>query len=79
MRLSAEAALRDGGVALDDDPEEALDDGAGLLTVLADGRWASASALSTHRGDLIRFLASFPETHGESGVMNRIRAALGLQ
>ncbi|WP_329054939.1 SEC-C metal-binding domain-containing protein [Amycolatopsis sp. NBC_01488] len=47
------AALCDGGVALDDDPEEALidalEDGEGLLTVLADGRWASAPALLTGR------------------------------
>ena len=47
------SALRDGGVALDDDPEvalvEALEDGEGLLTVLADGSWASVPALLAGR------------------------------
>jgi tetratricopeptide (TPR) repeat protein len=47
------SALRAGGVALDDVAEEALlealDDGEGLLTVLADGRWASVPALLAGR------------------------------
>ncbi|MEV7039237.1 SEC-C domain-containing protein [Amycolatopsis sp. NPDC051061] len=40
-----------------------------------------AAADPTRRGDLIRLLASFPETHGEPGAMNcdRLRAALGLE
>ncbi|MEV6876808.1 SEC-C domain-containing protein [Amycolatopsis sp. NPDC051128] len=47
------SVLLDGGVALDDDPEDALvgalDDGEGLLTVLVDGRWASVPALLAGR------------------------------
>jgi tetratricopeptide (TPR) repeat protein len=56
------SALGDGGVALDDDPEgallEALDDGEGLLTVLADGRWASVPALLAGRVFTHRLTAS---------------------
>src|SRR5258705_3523623 len=47
------SALSERGVALGDDPEDALfvalDDGGGLLTYLADGRWAALRALLAGR------------------------------
>jgi hypothetical protein len=47
------AALADRGVALGDDPDEALaealEDGDGLVTVLADERWVSLPALLAGR------------------------------
>jgi hypothetical protein len=40
-----------------------------------------AAADPTRRGDLIRLLASFPDTHSQPGAMDpdRLRAALGLE